>query len=261
MIKASREAKVNTSWINPNGEYEKAMLSFIDRILRPSPENQFLKDLIPFQRMVSHYGMFNSLSQTLLKICAPGAPDFYQGTELWDFSLVDPDNRRPVDYEKRTGMLAGLQEMESKMTAVNIAWELSLAREDGRIMLYLVYKALNYRRANRPLFEQGEYLPLNIEGARAGHVCAFARKAGNAMIVVAAPRFLTRIISGGGSVPFGKAVWEETRLLLPGTEPGAHFRNIFTGETIVALSEDGKTGLSLADVYASFPVALLERVQ
>ena len=261
MIKASLEAKVNTSWINPNAEYEQAMLAFIDRILRPSPQNQFLNDFLPFQRMISHYGMFNSISQTLLKICAPGVPDFYQGTELWDFSLVDPDNRRPVDYEKRVSMLAELRQKAAGMTGVQLAWDLSLSKEDGRIMLYLTHKALNYRRENRPLFEQGEYLPLTDEGARAGHVCAFERKLGGTRIVVAVPRFLTQLISGGGSVPFGEAVWEDTRLLLPEIGPGVQFRNIFTNEIIVTVSQDGKSALALADVYASFPAAMLVQME
>ncbi len=261
MIKAAREAKVNTSWINPNAEYEQAVHSFIDRVLQQSPQNQFLSDFLPFQRMISHYGMFNSLSQTLLKICAPGVPDFYQGTELWDFSLVDPDNRRPVDYEKRVSMLAELKQKEEQMTGVQLAWDLSLNKEDGRIMLYLVHKALNYRREHRSLFEQGEYLPLTAEGARAGHVCAFVRKLGGKCMVVAVPRLLTRLISGGGSVPFGKAVWEDTRLLLPEIGPGVQFRNIFTNEIIVTVSQNGTAVLALADVYAAFSAAMLEQVE
>jgi (1->4)-alpha-D-glucan 1-alpha-D-glucosylmutase len=260
MIKASREAKVNTSWINPNADYEQAMLAFIDGILRQSPQNQFLNDFLPFQHMISHYGMFNSLSQTLLKICSPGVPDFYQGTELWDFSLVDPDNRRPVDYEKRVSMLAELKQKEGEGTGVQLAWDLSLNKGDGRIMLYLVHKALNYRGEHRPLFEQGVYVPLTADGAKSGHVCAFARKLGNKSLILAVPRFLTRLISGGGSVPFGKAVWDDTQLLLPEIGPGAQFRNIFTNEIMVARAQNGKTMLALADVFASFPVAMLEWV-
>jgi (1->4)-alpha-D-glucan 1-alpha-D-glucosylmutase len=260
MLKASREAKVNTSWINPSMEYEDAIRAFIDAVMRPSPENRFLGDFLPFQQMVSHYGMFNSLSQALLKICSPGVPDFYQGTELWDFSLVDPDNRRPVDYEKRITILADLKQQEMETTGVDLAWELSLAKEDGRIKLYLVHTALNYRRANRALFEQGEYLPLEAEGMKTGHVCAFARKASKACIVTVVPRFLTRVISGGGSVPFGKAVWEDTRLTLPMGEPGMQFRNVFTGEIVTAGSQGDKTSLLLADVFACFPAAMLERV-
>jgi (1->4)-alpha-D-glucan 1-alpha-D-glucosylmutase len=260
MLKASREAKANTSWINPNMEYEDAILAFTDAMMRPLPENRFLGDFLPFQQMVSHYGMFSSLSQALLKICSPGVPDFYQGTELWDFSLVDPDNRRSVDYEKRINILADLRQKGMEMTGVDLAWELSLAKEDGRIKLYLVHTALNYRRANRALFEQGEYLPLEAEGMKAEHVCAFARRAGKACTVTVVPRFLTRLISGGGSVPFGKAVWEDTRLTLPMGEPGMQFRNVFTGEIVTAESQGEKTSLLLADVFACFPVAMLERV-
>jgi (1->4)-alpha-D-glucan 1-alpha-D-glucosylmutase len=260
MIKASREAKVNTSWISPNDAYERSMSTFIERILKQRPDNAFLKDFLPFQRMIAHYGLYNSLSQTLLKICSPGVPDFYQGTELWDFSLVDPDNRRPVDHNKRMDMLAGLKEQETKGTAVELAWDLSLNREDGRIMLYVVYKALNFRKANRAFFEQGEYLPLAAEGTRSGSICAFARKAPGGMIIVAVHRFLTKVISGGASVPFGKAVWEDTQLLISDGEEGSKFRNIFTNEVLSAVTQDGKTRLPVADIYSCFPVALLERI-
>jgi (1->4)-alpha-D-glucan 1-alpha-D-glucosylmutase len=260
MLKASREAKVNTSWINPNGKYEEALAEFVGAILKPARGNRFLNDFLPFQQMISHYGMYNSLSQTLLKICAPGVPDFYQGTELWDFSLVDPDNRRPVDYDKRINVLADLMQKEMDRTGVDLAWELSLAKEDGRIKLYLVHTALNYRRANHELFEKGEYLPVEAEGMKAEHVCAFARRADKSCIVTVVPRFLTRVISGVGSVPFGKAVWEDTRLTLPMEESGMQFRNVFTGEIITVGLRGGKTSLLLADVFACFPAAMLEWV-
>jgi (1->4)-alpha-D-glucan 1-alpha-D-glucosylmutase len=262
MIKAVREAKVNSSWISPNSEYEQAVLSFIDRVLLPSPGNQFLRDFPPFQRMVSHYGMFNSLSQTLLKICSPGVPDFYQGTELCDFSLVDPDNRRPVDYDKRINLLSQLKQKETEMTGVKLAWELSLNKDDGRIMLYLAYKALNFRKANAGLFMNGEYAPLETTGAKAGHVCAFARSSGSTSAIVVVPRFLTQVILGGGSLPFGKAVWEDTLLLLPGGQAEDSYRNVFTGEIIAPWrGGDAPVGLALADIFASFPVALLECVR
>jgi (1->4)-alpha-D-glucan 1-alpha-D-glucosylmutase len=260
MIKAAREAKVNTSWINPNEAYEQAMTTFIERILMPRPDNAFLQDFLSFHRMIAHYGMYNSLSQVLLKICSPGVPDFYQGTELWDLSLVDPDNRRSVDHDLRRDLLAELKDRESKGTAVELAWELSLNKEDGRIMLYLVYKALNYRKANRDLFMNGEYLPLNAEGAHAGSLCAFARRTARGMIIAAAPRFLTKVISGGASVPFGKAVWEDTRLLLPEENAGVKFKNVFTQEIISTVDLGGNYGLLCADIYSCFPVVLLERI-
>lgn len=259
MLKASREAKVNTSWINPDGKYEEALLGFIDALLRPSPMNRFLGDFLPFQRMISNYGMYNSLSQTLLKICAPGVPDFYQGTEIWDFSLVDPDNRRPVDFEKRIGMMMQLKEAETKMTAVDLARDLSLHKEDGKIKLHLIRRALNFRKDNRGLFENGEYVPLEAEGRHAANVCAFVRREGDAAAVVVVPRLLTKLIPGTGSVPFGNAVWDDTRIALTGVEPGKRFRNIFTNETVTASAESGKSWLFLSDLLTCFPAALLER--
>jgi (1->4)-alpha-D-glucan 1-alpha-D-glucosylmutase len=127
MLKASREAKINTSWINPDQAYEDALLAFINAVLRSA--GPFLNDFQPFQQTISRYGLFNSLSQTLLKICAPGVPDFYQGSELLDFSLVDPDNRRPVDYAMRIAMLAELKRKEAEMTGVDLA--AGTVAEDG----------------------------------------------------------------------------------------------------------------------------------
>jgi (1->4)-alpha-D-glucan 1-alpha-D-glucosylmutase len=117
--------------------------------------------------------MFNSLSQTLLKIASPGIPDFYQGNELWDFSLVDPDNRRPVDYGSRRIMLDELMQYEASAGLLDTAREMVATRNDGRIKMNLTFKALNYRRNNRELFESGRYQPLTVEGACQEHVCAF----------------------------------------------------------------------------------------
>jgi (1->4)-alpha-D-glucan 1-alpha-D-glucosylmutase len=258
MLKASREAKVNTSWISPNEEYERALLSFIDRILLPLRKNRFLDDFLPFQRMVSHYGMFNSLSQTLLKIASPGVPDFYQGSELWDFRLVDPDNRGPVDYDRRAALLADLKRREAELTGAALAWELSQNKEDGQIKMHLIKKALNCRKTHRALFEQGEYVPLSPAGPRAGSVCAFERRRNSDRAVVIAPRFLTRLISGAGALPFGRGVWEDSRLPLPGAE-GEQFQNVLTGEFLTARDRGDGACIDLADVFASFPAALLIR--
>ena len=258
MLKASREAKVNTSWINPNREYEDALLAFIEDILRPA--SPFLNDFRPFQQTISHYGLYNSLSQTLLKICAPGVPDFYQGSELYDLSLVDPDNRRPVDYGKRVAMLAELKRKEAAMPGADLARELSRKKDDGLIKQYLISKALNYRKANRVLFEQGEYLPLNAEGKKADHVCAFVRRLGSASAIVVVPRFLTRLIPGNGSMALGEAPWEDTHLVLPDAERETHYRDIFTNEIVGAEpQQEGKQGLALTSIFASFPVALMTK--
>src|ERR1039457_3643532 len=144
MTKAMREAKVNTSWISPNELHEAAMMQYIDSILTTSRKNNFIQDFEYFQRLTAGCGIFNSLSQTLLKIASPGIPDFYQGNELWDFSLVDPDNRRPVDYPKRINLLDELTQKEAAEGPLETARALVATRNDGRIKLHLTCKALNF---------------------------------------------------------------------------------------------------------------------
>src|SRR5262249_39191959 len=190
LVKALHEAKVHTSWINPNAAYDDAVAQFAARILDPD-NAAFLDDFRPFQQRVSHYGLFNSLSQTLLRLTAPGVPDTYQGTELWDFSLVDPDSRRPVDYECRPRLLAGLKErVASGRDLAGFARELVEQKEDGRVKLYLTWRALECRAANAGLFSAGEYIPLEVQGERAEQVFAFARRQGDRVAVVAVPRLL-----------------------------------------------------------------------
>jgi (1->4)-alpha-D-glucan 1-alpha-D-glucosylmutase len=256
MIKAVREAKVNTSWINPNRPYEEAMATFIERILEPT-DNLFLDDFKIFQTKTSAYGMFNALSQTLLKIASPGVPDFYQGTELWDYSLVDPDNRRPVDYSIRVKMLEDLKGRESVTSPAKLARELSANKESGEIKLYLIYKALNYRRKNRDLFEKGGYLALQVMGEKADHVCAFARENEDARVIIIVPRFFTELIPDPDGFPSGKGVWGDTYILLPFARPGLRYHNIFTDEHFTSEDSEGSAGLSLSQVISDFPVALL----
>lgn len=252
MMKACREAKVNTSWISPNDPYETAVCSFVDGVLTRPKGEAFLEDFLPFQRKISRHGMYNSLSQTLLKVCSPGVPDIYQGTELWDLNLVDPDNRRPVDFSRRSQMLASLHQAGDKLCR-----ELLTAREDGRIKLFILSRALNFRRAHRALFREGAYLPLEAEGDKREHVCAFERTLQQESAVIVVPRFTARLPSDIGSGPFGKTVWGDTRLVLPDASPGSRFLNIFTGEKHEV--QQGAWSLPLSDVFSCFPVALLER--
>ncbi|HXG11105.1 MAG TPA: malto-oligosyltrehalose synthase [Gemmataceae bacterium] len=259
VMKALHEAKVHTSWINPNPAYDEAVQRFVARILDPEVSGPFLDDFRTFQRKISHFGLFNSLAQTLLKITAPGVPDTYQGTELWDFSLVDPDNRRPVDYECRQQMLGELKE---RVAAAGerlppLARELTAAKEDGRIKLYVTWRALQCRNAYPGLFAVGDYLPLEAVGACSDQVFAFARRQGATWAVVAVPRLLTRLLSGPPELPLGREVWQDTLLLLPEIEPGRQLSNVFTGERLTAAERPGSSCLLLADVFANFPVALL----
>lgn len=257
MIKALREAKIHSSWLNPDEEYEQAARDFISKIL--SPEGGFAKDFAEFQAPIARAGMFNSLSQTLLKIAAPGVPDFYQGTEVWDFSLVDPDNRRPVDYEHRKRLLDSLRD-EGAGDAAFLADDLLRSAPDGRIKMFVTTGALNYRRNNRDLFERGEYLPLQPAGERERHVVSFARKVGDKAAIVIATRFFMRLTPGA---PVGREAWGDTTILT-GDELAGCYRDVFTGRSVRAQkrpdgSEDGSE-LPVAEALAHLPVALLERI-
>ena len=258
LVKALREAKVNSSWINPNISYEEAVQTFVERLLKPGDGNAFLNDVLPLQQEIAVYGIYNSLSQTLLKMTAPGIPDFYQGTELWDFSLVDPDNRRSVDYEKRITMLDELRRRAAELSKEDLSRELTENKKNGMIKLYLIFSLLQYRMHNRDIFDRGEYLPLETAGEGAPHVCAFARILDNAVFISACPRFLTKLV-GPETLPLGKEVWKDTHIVLPVDRTGAHFRNILTGEQLTASERSGSDVLALADLFANFPVAALER--
>jgi (1->4)-alpha-D-glucan 1-alpha-D-glucosylmutase len=256
MLKALHEAKVHTSWINPDEEYDAAVQEFVARILDEQTSRPFLDDFRAFQKRISHYGLFNSLSQTLLKIASPGVPDTYQGTELWDFSLVDPDNRRPVDYEVRRRMLGELQSAAGN-NLLDLARSLVETREDGRIKLHVTYRALHVRRDHAGLFSAGEYLPLDAAGDRSAHLFAFARRAGDAWAIAVVPRLLTGLAPDVARLPLGAEVWGNTRLLLPAVDPSLRWRNVFTGEVVAAAESQGERSLRAGEMFAHFPVVLL----
>ncbi|HMB29711.1 MAG TPA: malto-oligosyltrehalose synthase, partial [Blastocatellia bacterium] len=265
MVKALREAKIHSSWLNPDEEYERAARDFISKILLP--EGAFLKDFAEFQAPIARAGMFNSLSQTLLKITAPGVPDFYQGTEIWDFSLVDPDNRRPVDYEHRKRLLDSLRDKEAG-DRTSPADDLLRSAPDGRIKMFVTTGALNYRQNNRDLFERGEYLQLQPAGERERNLVSFARKIGDKTVIVIATRFFMRLTPGA---PVGREAWGDTAILA-GDELAGCYRDLFTGSSVHTRkrpygngdgSEDGNEDgneLPVAEALAHLPVALLERV-
>ena len=260
MLKATYEAKVHSSWINPDSDYDKAIQEFVRLILDEELNGPFLNDFRSFQRRVSHLGLFNSLSQTLLKLASPGVPDTYQGSDLWDFRLVDPDNRRPVDYPKRAEMLRQLQSAvaASNGESTELCRELVTAKEDGRIKLYIHYKTLGLRRERPGLLSAGDYLPVACEGTHAEHVFAFARRSGDTCVVVAVPRLMASLIPDPSQVPLGEAVWRDTRLVLPVEASSREWRNIYTGESLSATEQDGHFSVAVAEVFAHFSVALLE---
>ena len=255
IIKAVREAKVHTEWLRPDEAYEQAFNSYIDAILKPSESNPFLREFLPFIKKISFYGMLNILSQTLLKILAPGVPDFYQGSELWDLSFVDPDNRRPVDFASRAELLKKIRKGESRGLQ-NFAAELLELWEDGGVKLYITYKALQFRNSHKELFFDGEYIPLKAAGERSHHVCGFARHKGSLWAAVLVPRLTTKLTSPG-KPPLGPAVWEGTSLPLPEEAPN-HWVNALTGEKIEVSVLGRQKQLAADGVFQSFPVALLE---
>jgi len=259
MLKAVREAKVNSSWINPDAAYEEALMFFIDMILDDAHPNRFLDDFKSFHPLISSCGMLNSLSQALLKITSPGIPDFYQGCELWDLSLVDPDNRRSVDFELRASLLDALKTTESSTGPLPLARDLVASMGDGTIKLYLISRALAFRRQKRELFESGSYLPLDAMGEKAENVCVFERSLDTDTVIVVAPRFFTRLDGRADGMPLGGEIWRDTRLIIPSGSPGSRYSNIFTAETVASAPGEGSAVLYLADALASFPVALLAK--
>lgn len=262
MSKALKEAKVHTSWINPDQAYEEAVRQFVESILDRAKANPFLDDFLQFHDQIAHAGMWNALSQVVLKITAPGIPDFYQGTELWDFSLVDPDNRRPVDYETRASMLGDLRRAltECGPGRLRLVDTLLDQRADGRIKLFTTMTALNFRRANRELFQNGEYIPLESHGPKKDHVCAFARLHGELSAVTVVPRLVVSLTGDPKKAPVGTAAWSDTCVEVPSWRPGSPYRNLFTGEILASQTVGERQTLSLADVLRGCPVALLERL-
>lgn len=249
VIKAVREAKVHTAWLKPDTDYEEAFVSFVDAVLQPSERNAFLKEFAPLQAKVAHHGALNSLAQTLLKITSPGLPDFYQGTELWDLSLVDPDNRRPVDFVKRKSYLQEIRERTESPRA-GYASELLTNKEDGRVKLFLIHHALSTRSRRMEIFVHGDYLPVSANGRFARHVIAFARRHHKAWALIAVPRFTTRLVDET-RVPVGHHVWQDTELLVPQDAPES-WTNVLTGERL-----EGGGSWAMGQVLSTFPVAFL----
>ncbi|MEA2236309.1 MAG: (1-_4)-alpha-D-glucan 1-alpha-D-glucosylmutase [Thermoanaerobaculia bacterium] len=229
--KAAREAKNHTSWIAPDKQYEESLLSFAAAVLN---DHEFRTDFLRFQKRIAFYGFLNSLSQVVLKATAPGAPDFYQGTELWDFSLVDPDNRRPVDYQRRRTMLAGLK-TASPDTLLH-HWQ------DGRIKMFVTWKLLELRARHAALFRDGAYEPIDA----GPNVVAFIRRHEDEAVLVAVPRFTASLIKPG-TFPIAD-VWSDSTLIAAGK-----WRNVFTGE------ENKGAAFALSRLFATFPPAVMEK--
>jgi len=255
MRKAVREAKVHSSWASPDDAYETALASFIDGLLGRLEPNPFLHEFHALHALVARCGLYNSLAQTLLKLTSPGVPDVYQGNELWDFSLVDPDNRRPVDYARRRTLLREItRSFGSDGPHQAQARELFESIDDGRLKLYVIWRALALRARLPGLFEHGRYVALPVAGAHAAHICAFARvhAGGSALTVV--PRLLLDLTARAARPPLG-GIWGDTRIVLPARTT---YRDVLTGAIRESAPATKGARLAVASLFDTVPVALLE---
>jgi (1->4)-alpha-D-glucan 1-alpha-D-glucosylmutase len=262
MLKAIREKKMHTSWINPVQPYDDATAEFVRRTLIGSHASRFLRLFVPFAERIAQLGMVNSLSQVALKIASPGVPDFYQGTELWDLNLVDPDNRRQVDFALRAEILSHLElwldescSWESKSRGIA---EMLSQWPDGRIKLFLTAAGLRLRRRMPKLFLEGAYIPLETTGQRKDHLAAFARIDGPHALVVAVPCLVAELTGSSQQFPLGEQTWKDTAIQSLAAFAGATWTNVFTGEIIRSGGFSPATSLPVADVMRVCPVALLQ---
>jgi len=238
MAKALKEAKMNTSWIQPNEQWDSAMNEFVARVLDPSAKNKFLPTFLPVAEEIARLGAINSLSQAAIKLTVPGVPDIYQGSEIWNFSLVDPDNRRPVDYGQRRELLASLETATPE--------ELLEHWPDGRIKLLLTQRLLRFRREHEQLFKRGSYIPLAVTGEFADCCVAFAREHEGKWIAVMVPRISSRV----GFPPIGEK-WKDTIVKLPEGVARDEGGDLFTGRSFPADAQ-----LSLSDALSVLPFAV-----
>jgi len=252
MCKAAREAKTHSSWINPNPVYEEALAGFVRALLVRERPNPFLDDLRQQAIQVEWFGSLGTLSMTLVKFTSPGVPDLYQGNELVDLSLVDPDNRRPVDYAPRAEILDDLRALDPADLA-RVARALAAAPQDGRAKLLITWRLLELRKRRLELMRDGDYAGLAASGAHAAQLLAFARNHGRHVLVTIAGRLFAQLLREPGQLPLGEAVWGDSEVEVPGLARDATLTNVITGERISM--RDGK--VRVAEAFASFPGAVL----
>lgn len=251
-LKAAREAKTETDWLHPNEPHETALRHFVSAIFSASSEDLFISDFLRLHRLIALLGACNSWSQTILKMTAPGVPDFYQGSEMWNFSLADPDNRRPVDFRSRQ---LALEDIKASSVHLEDSWltDLMHSWQDGRLKLFLTMRLLNFRRAHPFLFAAGEYRPVPVQGAHHNSVFAFLRHYGSQWLLVVVPRLLGPLSNMFG-FPVAKEIWQNTVLELPADAPRC-WASIFTNDRL-NFSEDA-LHTPVSDVFSVFPFAVL----
>ncbi len=251
LIKSMREAKEHSSWTRPDMEYESAAHSFLENIL--TTDSEFYGDFSSFQKKIAFYGVYNSLSQTLIKITSPGIPDFYQGTELWDLFLVDPDNRQPVDFNLRREFLNEIIKIDKELNSedrITFLQDLLTNPSDAKIKLYIIYKSLQVRNDNLKIYNEGNFIPLETGGKFKDNLIAYARNFKDNIVITLAPRFLTDLVEEN-LLPVGIDVWNDTYIKLNKINPST-MKNNLTGEMI-----EKKDKLLIGEIFKSFPYGLL----
>jgi (1->4)-alpha-D-glucan 1-alpha-D-glucosylmutase len=259
LLKAIRQAKTHTSWTEPNQAYEQATQGFVEQILTPSKANAFLHDFKLFQRKIALFGLYNSLTQAVLKMTAPGVPDFYQGTELWDYSLGDPDSRDPVDYQARRALFSNLKQRlkESERDISALIQSLLKNYETGEIKLYVIWRVLELRQRHQSLFERGCYVRIAAVGPKQEHICGFAREHLKDCIITITARLLLGLAGGAQRGALEAEVWKDTSFSIPNSSPGDRYKDVLT-QQIMTVGPD--RSLPIAEVLKCLPAAVLERV-
>ena len=259
MVKAAREAKRNTTWTDPDPSYAEALRHFVAGVLEGPDARPFLDDFLPFVRKVARIGAVHSLAQAVLKLASPGVADIYQGSELWDLNLVDPDNRRPVDYERRAGFLNLFRErLESGRSRAELARELFADFETGAIKLYVLWTGLTHRRENHELYLKGDYRKVAVRGEHRRHVVALSRRWAGRTVLAVVPRLVSRMMGPEASrPPLGPEAWGETRLVLPRPAHPGRWRDLMTDRVIEAHAHEGRQVLDVGSIFRDLPVAML----
>jgi (1->4)-alpha-D-glucan 1-alpha-D-glucosylmutase len=245
IMKATREAMVHTRWTRPSQPHEDALLQFVAKILSSQDNGEFLEDFHRFQNKIAYFGI-NGLSQTLLKIAAPGVPDFYQGSELWDLRLVDPDNRGPIDFNQRRAALESIAQVDCSQAVHHFLenWH------DGCIKLYLIWKAIRFRRDHADLFRDGEFIPLQSSGSYSRNVTAFLRRKESSWALAVTPRWLSQVPANSEA----RFNWGDTSITLPADSP-IHWNSIVAPTDLLISNEEGEHRLTVENLFGEFPVA------
>lgn len=270
MAKAIREAKRHSSWLNADSGYEAATSRFVKAVLTGPTARRFLEDLVAFVTDLAPAGIVNSLAQVALKLTSPGVPDFYQGTETWDFSLVDPDNRRPVHFDGLAQSLDGLEPLLAASRGLTResgafldedlragAGELLENWPDGRVKMFVTACGLRLRRAHQPLFQWGRYIPLSADEEGERHLLAFAREWNGTSLLTIVPRNSRSLVQAGEIWPLGPGAWKTMRVILKNCPPVSSYHNLLTGDIVKPMTQDGETFVLAGQAFTSYPIALL----